>query len=144
MHAPVTHPTLQPPLMVSIIFLFISVFLLIFSLLIFSLSLSFSSPTCVCVDNSPTLVHCDARIVFLLCTHTYRFSELLCIFFSSLTSRSHKFQVSQIEARSRHRDELSNRHEESRVYPEGRILISLQLTAPDDARDRQSLADLAA
>lgn len=34
-HAPVTHPTFQPPLTVSIIFLFISVFLLIFPLLIF-------------------------------------------------------------------------------------------------------------
>lgn len=80
-HAPVTHPTLQPPLTVSIIFLFISVFLLIFPLLIFSLSLSFSSPTCVCVDNSPTLVHCDARIVFLLCTHIPFFLIIMYLFF---------------------------------------------------------------
>lgn len=76
-HAPVTHPTLQPPLTVSIIFLFISVFLLIFPLLIFfSFSFFFFANLRFCVDNSPTLVHCDARIVFLLCTHThtYRFS----------------------------------------------------------------------
>lgn len=58
-HAPVTHPTLQPSLTVSIIFLFISIYFRFF--LSFSLRLFFC---CIfSVAYSPTFIHRDARII---------------------------------------------------------------------------------
>lgn len=90
MHAPVTHPTLQPPLTVSIIFLFISViyfrFFLSFSFRLFFLVAFLAKHTRRL--HSPWCTHnfslCTCRILFFFLASRFRDSFLFGMWRESL------------------------------------------------------------